>query len=98
MSFPVPTLRHPTGGSFVRPAKVSFGVDYVTAVQQVYPMDVGDLLDESSSRVTQWKFMERRSDDQTSNISFVRPTVVKFEYDSGSKMYNNVNKFIVYKG
>uniref|UniRef100_A0A3Q3X8G6 Tubulin-specific chaperone E n=1 Tax=Mola mola TaxID=94237 RepID=A0A3Q3X8G6_MOLML len=30
------TCRHPTGGSFVRPAKVSFGVDYLTALQQVY--------------------------------------------------------------
>lgn len=70
MSFPVSCLRHPTGGSFVRPAKVSFGVDYVTAVQQVYQMDNGGgLLDESSSRVTQWRFVERRSNDHISNIS-----------------------------
>nr|XP_020511636.1 tubulin-specific chaperone E isoform X1 [Labrus bergylta]XP_020511637.1 tubulin-specific chaperone E isoform X1 [Labrus bergylta]XP_029137479.1 tubulin-specific chaperone E isoform X1 [Labrus bergylta] len=30
------TCRHPKGGSFVRPAKVSFGVDYLTAVEQQY--------------------------------------------------------------
>lgn len=28
--------RHPTGSSFVRPKKVSFGVDYVTALRQRY--------------------------------------------------------------
>ncbi|XP_028459968.1 tubulin-specific chaperone E [Perca flavescens] len=30
------TCRNPKGGSFVRPAKVSFGVDFLTALQQVY--------------------------------------------------------------
>uniref|UniRef100_A0A8C5NDD2 Tubulin-specific chaperone E n=1 Tax=Gouania willdenowi TaxID=441366 RepID=A0A8C5NDD2_GOUWI len=34
------TCRHPTGGSFVRPTKVSFGVDYLTALQQVYHNDM----------------------------------------------------------
>lgn len=33
------TCRHPKGGSFVRPAKVSFGVDYLTAVQRRYDFD-----------------------------------------------------------
>lgn len=30
------TCSHPEGGSFIRPAKTSFGVDYLTAVRQVY--------------------------------------------------------------
>ncbi|XP_041642028.1 tubulin-specific chaperone E isoform X1 [Cheilinus undulatus] len=33
------TCRHPKGGSFVRPGKVSFGVDYLTAVEQKYVYD-----------------------------------------------------------
>ncbi|CAN9510676.1 unnamed protein product [Ophioblennius macclurei] len=31
------SCRHPKGGSFVRPAKASYGVEYLTAVRQVYP-------------------------------------------------------------
>lgn len=30
------SCRHPKGGSFIRPAKASFGVDYLTALQRVY--------------------------------------------------------------
>ncbi|XP_041959192.1 tubulin-specific chaperone E [Alosa alosa] len=30
------TCRHPTGGSFVRPKKASFGVDFLTALRQRY--------------------------------------------------------------
>uniref|UniRef100_UPI0037E999F5 tubulin-specific chaperone E n=1 Tax=Semicossyphus pulcher TaxID=241346 RepID=UPI0037E999F5 len=33
------TCRHPKGGSFVRPGKVSFGVDYLSAVEQQYIYD-----------------------------------------------------------
>ncbi|MCJ8737494.1 hypothetical protein PDJAM_G00024680 [Pangasius djambal] len=34
------TCSHPTGGSFVRPKKVSFGVDYLSAVKQRYEMEL----------------------------------------------------------
>lgn len=34
------TCRHPNGGSFMRPGKVSFGVDYLTAVEQQYDYDI----------------------------------------------------------
>lgn len=58
-------LRHPKGGSFVRPAKVSFGVDYLTAVQQLYEIDSEEVLSEdisiSSSKKLKWgRIKERR--------------------------------------
>lgn len=53
-------LRHPHGGSFLRPAKVSFGVDYVTAVQQQYKMDA-DFPDEAVDAI-EWRVKERRYD------------------------------------
>ncbi|XP_028269593.1 tubulin-specific chaperone E [Parambassis ranga] len=34
------TCRHYKGGSFIRPAKASFGMDFLTAVRQVYQDDV----------------------------------------------------------
>ncbi|XP_070684560.1 LOW QUALITY PROTEIN: tubulin-specific chaperone E [Pempheris klunzingeri] len=60
------TCRHPTGGSFVRPAKVSFGVDYLTAVQQAYRIDVDEVVREegessSSSKKLEWLAVEERS-------------------------------------
>nr|XP_004659697.2 tubulin-specific chaperone E [Jaculus jaculus]XP_045004659.1 tubulin-specific chaperone E [Jaculus jaculus] len=35
------TCRHPTGGSFIRPDKVNFGVDFLTAVKNRYVLDDG---------------------------------------------------------
>ena len=53
-------LRHPTGGSFVRPAKVSFGVDYLAAVQQAYQKDEDSEESEEFLRNNmQWKFVDR---------------------------------------
>ncbi|XP_068444797.1 tubulin-specific chaperone E [Clinocottus analis] len=43
------TCRHPEGGSFVRPAKVSSGVDYLTAVRQVYEFETETVLNEDIS-------------------------------------------------
>ncbi|XP_030627219.1 tubulin-specific chaperone E [Chanos chanos] len=40
------TCRHPTGGSFVRPKKVSFGVDYVTALRQRYETELDQIIGE----------------------------------------------------
>ncbi|KAM7394802.1 hypothetical protein PAMP_021584 [Pampus punctatissimus] len=58
------TCRHPKGGSFVRPAKVSFGVDYLTAVLQVYQVDTEEVLREEisiSSKALEWQRIEERS-------------------------------------
>ncbi|XP_031732452.1 tubulin-specific chaperone E [Anarrhichthys ocellatus] len=38
------TCRHPKGGSFVRPAKVRLGVDYLTAVRQTYRIDTEEVM------------------------------------------------------
>ncbi|XP_053491532.1 tubulin-specific chaperone E isoform X2 [Ictalurus furcatus] len=38
------TCSHPTGGSFVRPKKASFGVDYLSAVKQRYEMELQDAI------------------------------------------------------
>ncbi|KAB1271465.1 Tubulin-specific chaperone E [Camelus dromedarius] len=32
-------LRHPTGGSFIRPNKVNFGVDFLTAIKNRYVLE-----------------------------------------------------------
>uniref|UniRef100_A0A4W6DIR3 Tubulin-specific chaperone E n=1 Tax=Lates calcarifer TaxID=8187 RepID=A0A4W6DIR3_LATCA len=51
------SCRHSKGGSFVRPAKVSFGVDYLTAVRQVYRIDTEEVLSEEisiSSKKLKW--------------------------------------------
>lgn len=60
------TLRHPKGGSFVRPAKVSFGVDYLAAVQQVYQVDLEEVVSEeisTSSKKLKWLAVEERRYD-----------------------------------
>uniref|UniRef100_A0AAY5JX47 Tubulin-specific chaperone E n=1 Tax=Esox lucius TaxID=8010 RepID=A0AAY5JX47_ESOLU len=40
------TCRQPKGGSFVRPRKASFGVDYLTAVKRRYEIEVQQVLEE----------------------------------------------------
>ncbi|XP_035022950.1 tubulin-specific chaperone E [Hippoglossus stenolepis] len=53
------TCRHATGGSFVRPAKVSFGVDYLTAVRQAYDNDPDKLLSDTVSAMFKKPIQER---------------------------------------
>lgn len=56
------TCGHPTGGSFLRPGKVSFGVDFVTAVREQYKLDVQEVLREKhcvSSRTVEWVHLEK---------------------------------------
>ena len=36
-------LRHPTGGSFVRPKKASFGVDFMSAVRDLYQFNLQEV-------------------------------------------------------
>uniref|UniRef100_A0A7N6B3N4 Tubulin-specific chaperone E n=1 Tax=Anabas testudineus TaxID=64144 RepID=A0A7N6B3N4_ANATE len=58
------TCRHPKGGSFVRPAKVSFGVDYLNAVQQLYEINADEVLSEEisiSSKKLKWGGVKERS-------------------------------------
>ncbi|TNN27273.1 Tubulin-specific chaperone E [Liparis tanakae] len=58
------TCRHPEGGSFVRPAKVSCGVDYLTAVRQVYENQADKVLSEDltkGSKKLKWLAIEDRS-------------------------------------
>ncbi|XP_071368632.1 tubulin-specific chaperone E-like, partial [Centroberyx affinis] len=43
------TCRHPKGGSFVRPGKASFGIDYLTAVREFYRFDVEEAFREEHS-------------------------------------------------
>ncbi|KAF3688159.1 Tubulin-specific chaperone E Tubulin-folding cofactor E [Channa argus] len=60
------TCRHPQGGSFVRPAKVSFGVDFLTTVRQVYEMNTEQVQSEetsiSSTELKWWRIKERSLD------------------------------------
>ncbi|KAM8842281.1 tubulin-specific chaperone E isoform 2-T2 [Synchiropus picturatus] len=58
------TCSHPSSGSFVRPAKVSFGCDYVTAVRHVYQVDVEEVLSQDisiSSKKLEWAGVLERS-------------------------------------
>ncbi|XP_069385685.1 tubulin-specific chaperone E isoform X2 [Paralichthys olivaceus] len=55
------TCRHAAGGSFVRPGKVSFGLDYLTAVRQVYGNDTEKLLSDEVSTMFKKKPIQERS-------------------------------------
>ncbi|XP_061736726.1 tubulin-specific chaperone E isoform X1 [Nerophis ophidion] len=58
------TCRHPKGGSFVRPAKASFGSDYPAAVRRVYHVDPEAVLGEEisiSSKTLEWAAFKERS-------------------------------------
>lgn len=68
-------LRHPRGGSFVRPSKVSFGVDYLTAVQQAYQTDVEEVLSEASSNNVDLRLKELRYGARCPVSSQRRPAV-----------------------
>lgn len=59
------TCRHPTGGSFVRPGKASFGVDYMTAVRQVYETDTEEVW---SEKELQWLGTEERSFESLQSV------------------------------
>ncbi|KAI3353597.1 hypothetical protein L3Q82_020123, partial [Scortum barcoo] len=74
------TCRHPTGGSFVRPAKASFGVDFLTAVQQLYQIDSEEVLSEEisiSSKKLKWGVIKERSFQQ--KIERFKVLVSKFD-------------------
>ncbi|KAM3623567.1 uncharacterized protein V6R79_012773 [Siganus canaliculatus] len=58
------TCRHPKGGSFVRPAKVSFGVDFLTAVQQIYQID----FEEDITEASKWGKPKDRSLESLSSV------------------------------
>ncbi|XP_040001104.1 tubulin-specific chaperone E [Xiphias gladius] len=67
------TCRHTKGGSFVRPAKVSFGVDYLTAVRQVYQINTEEVLSEEMS--VNWKDIKERSFESLPSVLLGRREV-----------------------
>ncbi|XP_045898660.1 tubulin-specific chaperone E-like [Micropterus dolomieu] len=72
------TCRHPKGGSFVRPAKASFGVDFLTAVQQVYQVDSEEVLREEisiSSKKLKWGNIKERSFESLPTVLLSRSEV-----------------------
>ncbi|XP_032420024.1 tubulin-specific chaperone E [Xiphophorus hellerii] len=57
------TCRNPRGGSFVRPQKVSFGVDFLTAVYLTYQTNAEEVLNEEifiSSKKLEWFVVEEK--------------------------------------
>uniref|UniRef100_A0A7N5ZRS1 Tubulin-specific chaperone E n=1 Tax=Anabas testudineus TaxID=64144 RepID=A0A7N5ZRS1_ANATE len=69
---PVPPT---TGGSFVRPAKVSFGVDYLNAVQQLYEINADEVLSEEisiSSKKLKWGGVKERSFESLPSVLLSR--------------------------
>ncbi|XP_004572415.1 tubulin-specific chaperone E [Maylandia zebra] len=72
------TCRHPTGGSFVRPAKVSFGVDYLTAVRQEYKIDSEEVLSEEisiSKKKLKWGNIKERGFESLPSVLLSRSDV-----------------------
>uniref|UniRef100_A0A1A7YMS9 Tubulin-specific chaperone E n=1 Tax=Iconisemion striatum TaxID=60296 RepID=A0A1A7YMS9_9TELE len=60
------TCRHPTGGSFVRPVKASFGVDFLTAVRRLYEFDTKEELSKEiviSSKTLKWSDVKCRFEE-----------------------------------
>lgn len=57
------TCRNPKGGSFLRPSKVSFGVDFLTAVYMAYQCSTEEVLSEEifvSSKKLEWVAVEEQ--------------------------------------
>ncbi|XP_043108049.1 tubulin-specific chaperone E isoform X2 [Puntigrus tetrazona] len=69
------TCRHPTGGSFVRPKKAAFGVDYVTALKRRYQVElreaIGEELRISSKTVTMVGFEDVKQKQRLENLTEV---------------------------
>ncbi|NP_001035078.2 tubulin-specific chaperone E isoform X1 [Danio rerio] len=69
------TCRHPTGGSFVRPQKASFGVDYVTALKQRYEVEIEEVTAEemkiSSKTVVMVGFENVKKKQSVKNLTEV---------------------------
>ncbi|XP_073345711.1 tubulin-specific chaperone E [Pagrus major] len=69
------TCRHPKGGSFVRPANVSFGVDFLTAMQQVYQTNTEEVLTDASSEKLDWMRLRERSFEKLPTVLLTRSEV-----------------------
>uniref|UniRef100_A0A674EGT1 Tubulin-specific chaperone E n=1 Tax=Salmo trutta TaxID=8032 RepID=A0A674EGT1_SALTR len=66
---------HPKGGSFVRPKKASFGVDYLTAIRRRYEMEVQQVLGEEiqiSTRTVEMVCFEAISEKQNKALDHNR--------------------------
>lgn len=72
------TCRNPKGGSFVRPANVSFGVDFLTVVRQEYTIDREEVLSQEisiSSRKLEWGKVKERSYENLPSVLLARSEV-----------------------
>ncbi|KAI4832471.1 hypothetical protein KUCAC02_015438 [Chaenocephalus aceratus] len=70
--------RNPKGGSFVRPANVSFGVDFLTVVRQEYTIDREEVLSQEisiSSRKLEWGKVKERSYENLPSVLLARSEV-----------------------
>lgn len=66
------TCRHPNGASFVRLAKASFGVDYLTAVREQYLINKEEVLSEEisiSCKQLEWGGIKERSFESLQSLS-----------------------------
>lgn len=65
------TCSVPGAGSFVRPSKVSFGLDFLSAVDQVYSTDPDEVLNEDicvSNKKLEWEGLKDRSLESLDSI------------------------------
>uniref|UniRef100_A0A8D3BHC9 Tubulin-specific chaperone E n=1 Tax=Scophthalmus maximus TaxID=52904 RepID=A0A8D3BHC9_SCOMX len=54
------TCRHATGGSFVRPAKASFGEDFLSALRKQYHVDTDEVQSEDGPIPLEWRGLRER--------------------------------------
>ncbi|KAG7273947.1 hypothetical protein CRUP_021231, partial [Coryphaenoides rupestris] len=71
------TCRHPSGGSFVRPQKASFGVDFVGAVRGLYQFDIQEAFTQQiiSSKAVEITGFNRNRLDSLEVVSLRRAEV-----------------------
>lgn len=73
------TCSSPGAGSFVRASKVSFGVDFLSAVEEAYQVDADEVLNEdiafSSTKKLEWEKVKERSFESLPSIILNRRDV-----------------------
>ncbi|KAF0036926.1 hypothetical protein F2P81_009800 [Scophthalmus maximus] len=62
------TCRHATGGSFVRPAKASFGEDFLSALRKQYHVDTDEVQSEDGPIPLEWRGLRERSFESLQSV------------------------------
>uniref|UniRef100_A0A8C2IR43 Tubulin-specific chaperone E n=1 Tax=Cyprinus carpio TaxID=7962 RepID=A0A8C2IR43_CYPCA len=80
------TCRHPTGGSFVRPKKASFGVDYVTALKQRYEVELQEVIGEELKISSRTVMMVGFEDNKVKTVKYLKRLIILLQYNCKNKV------------